>query len=112
MSIYDSHQQVFERVFNRSYNRAGDSYEKQVTELHPSIFHKGWLACLKELGTPSDHPAWTVVAPSVELLDPPVVYSPLVLLGFNEEEYMNQPAEEDDDANVGAAQGNEIGGGE
>ncbi|GFY97709.1 hypothetical protein Acr_12g0002500 [Actinidia rufa] len=30
-----------------------------------------WLACLKELGIPSDHPAWSTAPPEVELVDSP-----------------------------------------
>ncbi|GFS33752.1 hypothetical protein Acr_00g0030380 [Actinidia rufa] len=36
--------------------------EKQVAELRLSIFQKGLLACLKELGTPLDHPTWNSIA--------------------------------------------------
>ena len=44
---------VFQKVFDRGYNRAGNSYEKQVAELCPDIFQEDWLICLRELGTPS-----------------------------------------------------------
>ncbi|GFS35839.1 hypothetical protein Acr_00g0042470 [Actinidia rufa] len=71
----------------------------------------GWLACMKELRTPSDHPAWNAVALLVELPEPPTVHSPIILSSFNEEEYLNQSAEEHG-ANVDVAQGNELGGGE
>ena len=104
--------EVFEQVFNRGYNRAGDFYEKQVAELRPIIFQEGWRACLRELGTPSDHPAWTAAAPPVKLPNPPAVYSPIILPGFNEEEYANQLAKEEDGVHAGVAQGNEFGEGE
>ncbi|GFY83187.1 hypothetical protein Acr_02g0014270 [Actinidia rufa] len=51
-------------------------------------------ALLKELNTSAKHPAWNVVAPEVEVPDPPEPYSPILLLDFNEEEYANQPAED------------------
>ncbi|GFY91194.1 hypothetical protein Acr_07g0013900 [Actinidia rufa] len=76
---------------------------------------EGWLACLKELSTPSDHPTWIATAPPVELLDPPVVYSLLILSGFNEEEYMNQPVDEKGGVTIGEVsmtRGNKLGGGE
>ncbi|GFS30002.1 hypothetical protein Acr_00g0009640 [Actinidia rufa] len=41
-----------------------------------------------------DNPAWAKAAPEVELPESPESYSPMILPGFNEEEYMNQPAEE------------------
>ena len=46
------------------------------------------MACLKELGIPVDHPAWTKAALEVELSDSLEPYSPLILPNFNEEEYM------------------------
>ena len=58
---------VYEWVLNHGYNQADDSYERQVAKLRPSIFQEGWLACLKELSTPMDHPTWTTPAPEVEL---------------------------------------------
>ena len=82
-----------------------------TTELCPGIFQEGWIACLKELGTHSHHPAWTTIAPTVKLPDPPAVYSSNLLLGFNEEEYANQSAEEDG-VDVGVTHGNELEGGE
>ncbi|GFZ06643.1 hypothetical protein Acr_18g0008130 [Actinidia rufa] len=87
---------VYERVFNWDISRAGDNYELQVAELRPGIFHEGWIACLTELSISADHLAWAKVVPKFELpnlLDP---YSALILSGFNEEEYMNQPAKEDE----------------
>ncbi|GFY85457.1 hypothetical protein Acr_04g0001950 [Actinidia rufa] len=51
--------------------------------------------------------------------DPPAVYSPLIGLGFNEEKYMNQPANKEGvtaegvvAVEVGTTQGNELIGGE
>ena len=76
--------EVFRKVFDCGYEQAGDSYERQIVELGPGIFQEGWFACLRELGTPSDHPAWTAPAPSVELLDLLVAYFPILLPGFNE----------------------------
>ncbi|GFZ06586.1 hypothetical protein Acr_18g0007560 [Actinidia rufa] len=67
--------EVFQKVFDCGFNRAEDSYEKQVAELRLSIFQK--------------------------------VYSPLILLGFNEEEYMNQLTDKEGVAivEVGTTQG-------
>ncbi|GFS37635.1 hypothetical protein Acr_00g0053170 [Actinidia rufa] len=52
------------------------------------------LACLMDLNTPANHPAWNVAAPEVEVPDPPEPYSPIMLLDFKEDEYANQPAED------------------
>ena len=76
-------------VFNRGYSRAGDSYERQVAKLYSSIYKKGWLDYLKELGIPAEHPTWIAAALKVELPDLPEAYSPLILSGFNEEKYIN-----------------------
>ncbi|PSS33112.1 Stress response protein [Actinidia chinensis var. chinensis] len=81
--------EVFERVFNRGYNHAGDSYEKQVAELRPSIFKEGWLVYLKELGAPSDHLAWNALTP------PPADEEGVTAMG-----------------EVSTTQGNKLGGGE
>ncbi|GFZ06578.1 hypothetical protein Acr_18g0007480 [Actinidia rufa] len=80
--------EVFQKVFDCGFNRAEDSYEKQLV-------------------TPLDHPALNVASPSIESSDPPVVYSPLILLGFNEEEYMNQLTDKEGVAivEVGTTQG-------
>ncbi|GFZ09238.1 hypothetical protein Acr_20g0010460 [Actinidia rufa] len=80
---------VYERVFNHGYNRAGDSYERYVAEL----------------------PTWTTAAPEVVRPDAPYDYSSLILPGFNEEEYMNQPVEEGNKGVVevnGGNTGNEL----
>ena len=85
-----------------------------MAELRPSIFREGWLACLKELGTPTEHPTWTVAAPEVVLPDVTEVYSPLILPGFNEEEYMNQLTKEENEGVAkldGADAGNKLGAG-
>ena len=106
--------EVFQKIFDCGFNQAGDSYEKQLVELRPSIFQEGWLAYLKELEIPLNHLAWNAKTPPIEPSGPPVIYSPLILLGFNEKEYMNQPANEEGVAavEVGATQGNELLGGE
>ena len=59
-----------------------------------------WLACLAELGIPNDNPAWVKAAPTPELYKPFVPYSPMILPGFNKEEYMNWVKEDKDVANV------------
>ena len=46
-------------------------------------------------------------APPVELLNPPAVYSPILLIGFNEEEYATLPTK-GEDGNAIVAQGNEL----
>ncbi|GFS41435.1 hypothetical protein Acr_00g0074300 [Actinidia rufa] len=88
---------VYERVFNLGINRAGDNYDKQVAELCLSIYLEGWLACLTKLSIPVDHLTWTKAAPEFELMNSLESYSPLILLGFNEEEYMNHPAKKGGD---------------
>ncbi|GFY82888.1 hypothetical protein Acr_02g0011280 [Actinidia rufa] len=75
--------------------RAGDNYDRQVAELHPRMYMKRWLACLAELGIPADNLAWSNPALGIELPKSPEPYSPMILPGFNEEEFMNRPNEED-----------------
>ena len=87
---------MYERVFNRGMSRAGNNYDSQVAELHPSIFQESWIACLTELDIFSNHPTWAKVTPKVELPNFLDLYLPLILPGFNNEEYMNQPAKEDE----------------
>ena len=67
----------------------------QVVEFCPGIYLEGWLAYLTELRISDDHPMWTKATPEVELLDSPEPYLPFILIGFNEEKYLNQPIEED-----------------
>ncbi|GFZ18311.1 SEC12P-like 2 protein [Actinidia rufa] len=57
---------VFERVYNRGINRAGDNYDNQLAELRPAV----------------------------ESVDPPQAYSPLVLPGFNKEALLEETADE------------------
>ena len=44
---------AYKKVFNRGINRAEDNYDKQLAELHPSIYQEGSMACMNELGIPS-----------------------------------------------------------
>ncbi|GFZ15663.1 hypothetical protein Acr_25g0000720 [Actinidia rufa] len=62
---------VYKKLFDRAFERAGDVDERQLAELYPNIFQEGWLACLKELQIPLDHPAWSFPAPPVQLLASP-----------------------------------------
>ncbi|GFZ00552.1 hypothetical protein Acr_14g0001870 [Actinidia rufa] len=55
------------KIFDRAFERAEDVYEKQLAKLRPGAFQEGWLACLKELEIPLDHPAWAFLAPPVQL---------------------------------------------
>lgn len=86
--------EVYKKLFDRAFERAGDVYERQLAELRPGVFQEGWLACLKELKIPLDHPAWSSPAPPVQLPASPERYSPIVLPDFNEEEYATLPADE------------------
>ena len=48
--------------------------------------------CLKEFDTPSDHPAWAIVKPSVAYSDPYFVpYSSILFPSFDEKEYFRWP---------------------
>ena len=58
---------------------------------------EGCLACLTKVGIPEDNPTWAKVALALELPEPAVPYSPMILPSFDEEKYMNQ-SEEDKDA--------------
>ncbi|GFZ14403.1 hypothetical protein Acr_24g0005930 [Actinidia rufa] len=86
--------EVYKKLFDRAFERAGDVYERQLAELCPGVFQEGWLACLKELKTLLDHPAWASPAPPIQLPASPERYSPIILLDFNEEEYATLPADE------------------
>ncbi|GFY86368.1 hypothetical protein Acr_05g0000070 [Actinidia rufa] len=79
--------EVYKKLFDRAFERAGDVYERQLAELRPGVFQEGWLACLKELQIPLDHPAWSFPALLVQLPASPERYSPFILPDFNEEEY-------------------------
>ena len=57
--------------------------------------------------TPSDHPTWGAPAPPIELPSPPAAYPPILLFGFNKEEYATLPAK-GEDGNAIVAQGNEL----
>ncbi|GFS33928.1 hypothetical protein Acr_00g0031310 [Actinidia rufa] len=56
---------------------------------------ESWLAYLKEFGILADLFAWNAEAPEVVIPNPHEPYSPMILPGFNEEEYANQPEEEE-----------------
>ena len=55
---------------------------------------EGWLACLIELRIPEENLALAKIASAPKLLEPPVPYSPMILLDFDEEGYMNWPKED------------------
>ncbi|GFS38480.1 hypothetical protein Acr_00g0057740 [Actinidia rufa] len=86
--------EVYKKLFDRAFKRAGDLYERQLAELRPGVFQEGWLTCLKELKTPPDHSAWSSPAPPVQLPASLERYSPINLPDFNEEEYATLPADE------------------
>ena len=86
--------EVYKKQFDRAFERAGDVYKRQLAELRPDIFQEGWLACLKELKTSLDHPAWASPAPPIQLPASLDRYSPIILPDFNEEEYATLPADE------------------
>ena len=85
---------VYQRVFDRDFNRIGDYYLRQVPELCVGMFQEGWLTCLKVLDTLVEHPTWVVVLPEAILLDPLEPYLPMILWGFNKEDYTNHLVEE------------------
>ncbi|GFS37066.1 hypothetical protein Acr_00g0049540 [Actinidia rufa] len=60
--------EVYKKLFDRAFKQAGDVYERQLAELRPGVFQEGWLACLKELQIPLDHPAWSSPAPPANSL--------------------------------------------
>ncbi|GFZ02351.1 hypothetical protein Acr_15g0009590 [Actinidia rufa] len=86
--------EVYRKLFDRAFERAGDVYERQLAELRPGVFQEGWLAYLKELQILLDHAAWSSPAPPVQLPTSPERYSPINLPDFNEEEYATLPAAE------------------
>ena len=51
---------------------------------------EGWLAYLTELGIPDDNPTWVKFLPALEIPEPLMFYLPMILSGFDEEEYMNR----------------------
>ncbi|GFZ09193.1 hypothetical protein Acr_20g0010010 [Actinidia rufa] len=86
--------EVYKKLFDRAFERAGDVYERQLAKLCPDIFQEGWLACLKELKIPLDHPSWSSPAPSIQLPASSERYSPIIFPDFNEEEYATLLADE------------------
>ncbi|GFZ06721.1 hypothetical protein Acr_18g0008910 [Actinidia rufa] len=58
--------EVYKKLFDRAFERAGDVYKRKLVELRPNIFQEGWLACLKKLEIPPDHLAWASPAPPVQ----------------------------------------------
>ena len=95
-----------QKVFDRGFERARDTYEKQLAKLHPGIYQEGWLVCLKELGIAPNHPTWAVPPPLIQLLGPPMAYSLILLPSFDEVEYALAPAE-GEDGHDAPSQGNE-----
>ncbi|GFY88775.1 hypothetical protein Acr_06g0007150 [Actinidia rufa] len=93
--------EVYKKLFDRAFEQAGDVYERQLAELRPGIFQEGWLACLKELKIPLDHPAWSSPTPPIQLPASPT--SPINLPDFNEEEYSTLPPDEEN-MNTAAAE--------
>ena len=70
---------VYQRVFDRGWNKAGLFYVRDVAQERLDGFHDGWLACLKELGTPPDHPTWVAGKPSIVFPNPPSLIMPTAL---------------------------------
>ncbi|GFZ18947.1 hypothetical protein Acr_27g0006860 [Actinidia rufa] len=62
--------------------------------VYERVFTRG--SCLKELGVPEDSPTWAKAAPAPEFPPSPVPYSPMIMPGFNEEEYQKRPDEDED----------------
>ena len=90
---------------------SGSSIEglaEQVAELCPKVFMEGWFACLTEFGIPEDNPAWAKATPTLELPAPPAPYLPMILLGFNKEEYMNHSDEDEEVVDAAVASGNKV----
>ena len=54
-----------------------------------------------------DNPAWAKVAPSPECPGSPVPYSPIIMPGFDEEEYVNRLEENEDAADAIVVSSNE-----
>ncbi|GFS36149.1 hypothetical protein Acr_00g0044370 [Actinidia rufa] len=67
--------EVYKNLFDRAFERAGDVYERQLSEF-------------------LDHPAWSSPAPPIQLLASPERYSPIILPDFNEKEYATLLADE------------------
>ena len=67
---------IYERVFDRGINRAGDNYVSKVTGVHFESFLEGWLSCLAELSVPKDNPEWTKVVATLEFPEPPCLIHP------------------------------------
>ncbi|GFS46133.1 hypothetical protein Acr_00g0100310 [Actinidia rufa] len=86
---------MYERVFTQGVNWARDNYSRQVAEVRSESFFEGWLSCLKKLGVPEDNLAWTRATPVPEFPESLVPYSPMILPGFDEEEFLNRPKEDE-----------------
>ncbi|GFY85861.1 hypothetical protein Acr_04g0005990 [Actinidia rufa] len=69
--------------------------ELDKTRGKPGVLN-GWLACLGELGMSADHPAWSATKPLVAYSDLPESYLPILLPGFDEDEYANRSVKDDE----------------
>ncbi|GFS33964.1 hypothetical protein Acr_00g0031480 [Actinidia rufa] len=68
--------------------RAKEFYIRDMDKKQADTFQEGWLACLKEICTPSNHSAWVAMRPLVAYPNPhQKLYSPILIPGFDEVEY-------------------------
>ncbi|GFY92591.1 hypothetical protein Acr_08g0009870 [Actinidia rufa] len=67
----------------------------ELAELRPGVFQEGWLACLKELKIPLDHPAWSSPAPPIQFSASPERYSPIILLELQRRSVRTLPTDEE-----------------
>ncbi|GFY88976.1 hypothetical protein Acr_06g0009160 [Actinidia rufa] len=89
-------------------SRVGDNYSRQVAKIRSDAFMEGWTACLTELDIPEDNGVWAKAAPAPEFPKSSAPYSPLILLDFDELEYMNWSEEDENVVDVTVPLGNEV----
>ncbi|GFS32684.1 hypothetical protein Acr_00g0024020 [Actinidia rufa] len=73
-----------------------DKYSRQVVEVRFESLLEGWRPCLAELSILEDNLAWNKAALAPKFLESLTPYSPMILPGFDEDEYMNRPDEDED----------------
>ncbi|GFZ09226.1 hypothetical protein Acr_20g0010340 [Actinidia rufa] len=90
---------VYERVFTQGVNRARENYNRQVVEVRSKSELQaaicGPLSCLNELDVPEDNSVWAKAVPAPNFLESFRTFFPLILPGFNKEEFLNRPDEDE-----------------
>ena len=99
-----AHGPVYLLVYNHNWSRSNDFYVRDAAEDRVEAFHEG-LTFLKELDIPFEHSEWSAtkwpMAYPTPCLEP---YSSILLLGFDEEEYLSRPTKIEDNVQESATE--------